>query len=338
MANNNSQEFTKDAARQLLADLTATIRDSVINARDSEGDTFHHVSAETAADTIYQVDKISEEAIVEWFGQKWPENWPVEIVMEGIEDGDNLTFPEGTPVDQTEWKCIMDPIDGTRNIMYDKRSAWALAALAPQRGNDNSLLDIDIASMAEIPTSKQWRADEVSGYRGGGLVTEAYNVLDKTRSPIKLAPSGAGDFKHGFASFARFFPEGKQLMASFEEQIWGEMYGLGKSASPLVFDDQYISTGGQMYEILCGHDRMLGDLRPLAFNKLGMKRSLCCHPYDICTYILLEEAGAVIERHDGGPLDAPLDTTSPVTWIGFANIALADQIRPVIHKAIKEHF
>ncbi len=43
--------------------------------------------------------------------------------MEGLE-GEAVTFPRGTPVGGTLFKCILDPIDGTRNLMYDKRSAW----------------------------------------------------------------------------------------------------------------------------------------------------------------------------------------------------------------------
>ena len=39
-------------------------------------------------------------------------------------------------------KVISDPIAGTRNQMYDKRSGWSLAALAPQRGSATGLGDI----------------------------------------------------------------------------------------------------------------------------------------------------------------------------------------------------
>ena len=39
--------------------------------------------------------------------------------------------------------------------------------------------------------------------------------------------------------------------------------------------------------------------------------------------MLLEEAGGVVTDPWGEPLDAPLDTTSPVAWVGYANPALA---------------
>jgi len=43
-----------------------------------------------------------------------------------------------------------------------------------------------------------------------------------------------------------------------------------------------------------------------------------------------------VESPLGGPLDAPLDTTTPVGWIGFANQTLARLVRPVLHRLIRE--
>jgi len=327
--------------RRLLCRLQDAIRDALLAARDSGAAAdFARVAGVTAADTIYQVDRISEKAILEWFETHWPASWPVELVMEGLE-GEAVTFPRGTPVGGTLFKCILDPIDGTRNLMYDKRSAWALAAVAPQRGRKTHLGDLVTAAMTELPTSKQWAADQVSGVRGcgpKGLVAERVDVRGGGRSRLALRPSRAADFKHGFASLARFFPEGKALLARLEEDLWDALYGSGGNSSPLVFDDQYISTGGQIYELLVGHDRMLGDLRPQAFRKLGLASSLVCHPYDICTALLLQEAGGVVETPEGTPLRAPLDTTSPVAWMGYANPGLARQVRPVLKRLMKEHF
>ena len=38
----------------------------------------------------------------------------------------------------------------------------------------------------------------------------------------------------------------------------------------------------------------------------------------------------------GGPLEAPLDTTSPVAWVGYANEALAARITPVLAELVDE--
>ena len=326
-------------ARRLLCSLQDHIRDTVVTARVQSGQDLAAVADVTEADTIYQIDKVSEGAILDWFEEHWPRSWAVEVVMEGLE-GRDTTFPAGTPLRRTEWKCILDPIDGTRGLMYDKRPAWSLAGLAPQRGARTHLGDIVVACMTELPTSKQWRADQVSAIRGcgpGGVRSEWVDVRTQARGKLALRPSGALDFKHGFSSLARFFPDGKTLLSSLEESLWAELHSDVPPGSPLVFDDQYISTGGQLYEIMAGHDRFVGDIRPLAFAKLGLHQStLVCHPYDICTALVARELGVIVEGPLGGPLKAPLDTTSPVSWVAFANETLAKKVRPVLRRLIRD--
>jgi fructose-1,6-bisphosphatase/inositol monophosphatase family enzyme len=326
-----------ERARRLLCALQDQIRATLIAARSKNATRFAHIAAVTAADTIYQIDRVSEAAVCAWFEAHWPRAWPVELVMEGIEEHEPTTFPRGTPVARTLFKCILDPIDGTRGLMYDKRSAWILAGLAPQRGIRTHLGDLVVAAMTELPTSKQWRADQLSAVRSYGLHAAAIDVRTGRRTRFTPRPSRARDFKHGFAALARFFPEGKELTARIEVALWAELYGVGRGVSPLIFDDQYISTGGQLYELIVGHDRMIGDLRPLVFRKLGYASELVCHPYDICPAFLLAEAGGVIEAPDGRPLRAPLDTTSPVAWMGYANPALARQVRPILRRLIRQH-
>ncbi len=330
-----------NSLRALLCDLQNSIQIALIQARQDKGETdFAAVAGQTSADTIYAIDRVSEEAIMKWFGANWPHSEPVELVMEGLEDGEIVCFPRNVSVENTKWKCILDPIDGTRGLMYDKRSAWSLAALAPQRGDETNLRDISIAAMTELPTSKAFLADQVSGVKScgrEGLVCERVNILNNSKRAWTPRPSTATDFRHGFAALARFFPEGKALISRVEEELWDELIGLNSSPSPVVFDDQYISTGGQLFEILVGHDRMQGDLRPLAYAKLGFDSSLVCHPYDICTAFLLKEAGGIIESLDGNALSSPLDTTGSVAWIAFANETLAAQVRPVLRRLIETH-
>lgn len=323
-------------ARRLLCRLQDHIRTVLLAARIRRGRDFARVAGVSAADTIYAVDRISEEAILDWFEGNWPSAWPLELVMEGLE-GEATTFPRGTPVARTVFKCILDPIDGTRNLMYDKRSAWILTALAPQRGARTHLGDIVVAAMTELPTSKMWRSDQLSAVRGRGVKAQACDVRNGRRQTLKVRPSGARDFEHGFASIAKFFPEAKGLLGAIEERLWRELGLHGKNGGQLVFDDQYLSTGGQLYELIVGHDRMLGDLRPAAYAKIGLgAASLCCHPYDICTALILQEAGGIVETPDGRPLRVPLDTTTPVAWMGYANARLARQVRPVLRRILAE--
>jgi fructose-1,6-bisphosphatase/inositol monophosphatase family enzyme len=316
--------------RRLLCRLQDAIRTEVIAARSRGAVRLSRVAAVTAADTIYAVDKVSEKAVLAWFAKNWPSRWPVEIVMEGLEGRGPFTFPRGTPVARTLCKCIIDPIDGTRGLMYDKRSAWSLAALAPQRGATTGLKDIVVAAMTELPVGKAGAADQVSAVRGQGVQAERIDLRTGRRRRFKPRPSRAVDVAHGFASFAKFFPAGKAWLSALEEKLWRELGAGGE-----IFDDQYLSTGGQLYELVVGHDRFVADLRPLAHARLRLRSALACHPYDICTALVAQEAGCVITGPDGRSLVAPLDTTSPVAWTGYANPDLARKIGPVLRRVLK---
>lgn len=318
-----------DQARRLLCQLQDTIRDAVRTAQRRGSGRMTKIAAITSADTIYAIDKVSEHAVLAWFGKHWPKHWPVELVMEGLE-GEAVTFPRGTPVAKTFFKCILDPIDGTRGLMYDKRSAWSLAALAPQRGAATDLSDLVVAVMTELPGSKAGFADQFSAVRGKGARAERIDLRTGRRTKFTPRPSRARDLAHGFAGFAKFFPPGKVWLAEREAKL---LQSLGNS--PDIFDDQYLSTGGQLHELLMGHDRFIADLRPLAFAALKLGAPLACHPYDICTALIAQELGCVVTAPDGKPLRVPLDTTSPVAWAGYANPTLARLIGPKLRKILK---
>lgn len=164
-------------------------------------------------------------------------------------------------------------------------------ALAPHRGTQTSLTDVAAAVQMEIPTSKQEQADVFWGVARGTVCAQREDVRSGESQPLELRPSRARDFAHGFASLAKFFPDAKEWIARVEEKLWTRV-APATSASPMVFDDQYLCSGGQLAELMVGHDRMIGDLRSLAFQALGIVSGLVCHPYDVCTWILLPAVGA----------------------------------------------
>ena len=140
-----------------------------------------------------------------------------------------------------------------------------------------------------------------------------------------LRPSSATDLEHSFSGFAKFFLPGKPALVSLEAELFRRL------GCRHVFDDEYLSTGGQLHELISGRDRFVADLRPLVLDDAG---GLACHPYDVCTAMLLVEAGGVVTDPWGQPLDAPLDNSSPVAWVGYANAALASLIGPVLAELV----
>jgi hypothetical protein len=49
-----------------------------------------------------------------------------------------------------------------------------------------------------------------------------------------------------------------------------------------------------------------------------------------------QEVGVIVEAPLGGTINAPFDTTSPVSWVAYANETLARKLRPVLRAAIRE--
>jgi hypothetical protein len=190
--------------------------------------------------------------------------------------------------------------------------------------------------MTELPTSKAGWADQLSAVRGGPLRATRRDLRDGRSKRWTPRPSAAVDCDHGFASVVKFFPEAKTATAALEEELWRGLGLHGRNGGARVFDDQYPSTGGQLYELIAGHDRLIADLRPLLLPRVGLASALCCHPYDICTALLLEAAGGVVARPDGGPLVARLDLTTPVAWVGYANPGLARRAAPVLRRLLAE--
>ena len=144
------------------------------------------------------------------------------------------------------------------------------------------------------------------------------------------------------AAISKFFPGGKTQAARLEEALFEELLGPPRDGNPLVFDDEYICSGGQLYELTMGHDRFLADLRPIFHagclretEAIGGLR-LCCHPYDLASDLVAREAGVIVTGPDGGPLAAPLDIRADVAWIGYANDDLRRQIEPVLHRLLAE--
>ena len=320
--------------------IQAAIRDRVlahIEAQESEA--LSVVAAETAGDTIYAVDRVSEGALRELFERELAGETSFVLVGEGLDEGGEV-FPRGIEPKDATYRVIVDPIDGTRGLMYDKRSAWVLTGVAENRGEETSLGDVTVAVQTEIPTQKQFRGDVLWAVRGGGCGAEGFNRLTGISAPLRLRPSQADTIEHGFAMISRFFPGGKDVLAAAEEALTEALIGPVQPGKARLFEDQYISSGGQFYELMAGHDRFNADLRPNlegVIRERGQALGICCHPYDVCTELIAREMGVIVTDPEGAPLNARLDTTSPVAWVGYASARLRERIEPVFQRILREY-
>ena len=161
--------------------------------------------------------------------------------------------------------------------------------------------------------------------------------LTGERTPLGLKPSGADTVAHGFAMIARFFPGAREELAAIDEEIMLGALGPVQRGKAHCFEDQYISSGGQMWELMCGHDRFVADVRPLMEKLLaarGLSLGICCHPYDLCAELIARELGVIITDENGHLLNAPLNIEAEVAWCGYANAKIRTQIEPLLQNAL----
>lgn len=326
-------------ARRLLPAILALhdrIRASVLEAfATQDRDELAGVAHDEEGDTIYAVDRVSEAALVDGLAEVAREE-PLVLVAEGL-PAVGLTLPEGTPDEECRWRLLVDPIDGTRGLMYQKRPAWILTGVAPNVGAKTRLRDIVLAVQTEIPLLKQHLCDQLWVVRGEGVQAQRVNRLTGTTTALALRPSQSPTLAHGFSSVSRFFPGARDVLAAIDDEVVAEVMGPAVAGKAPCFEDQYVSTGGQLYELMAGHDRFIADIRPVMAPLLaarGIARPLCCHPYDLCSSLIATELGVRLTDARGNELDAPFDLDADVSWVGYANDRLRARVEPALLGAL----
>jgi hypothetical protein len=268
----------RDLAEQILG-IQRRIRDQVVAAGETQAvEALAAVAHDDAdGDTIFAVDLIGEEILVEAFAELAAER-PLVLVGEGLPGG-RLALGDG---DRMPVVVVVDPIDSTRGLMYQKRSAWILTGVA--------------SADYEAPTL------EVA-LHGQGVEARRRDRIGGGETALRLRPSRAATIEQGFATVARFFPGARDALAAIDAEIVTRAIGPAPAGKANCFEDQYISAGGQLYELASGHDRFVADLRPLLAPvpaKRGLPPAIAAHPYDLCTALVAREAGAIVVAPDGG--------------------------------------
>lgn len=329
-----------DTAKQIIESLQelhlriASAVHSTVAAQKFEENA--EVVAEGNGDVTYRVDAHSEALIDNWFSANGIPGGAV-VICEGL---GIRTYPAGLPREDAAWRVIIDPLDGTRHIMYDNRSCWILTGIARNRGDKTSLADIVACIQTEVPPSRQDRSLVLKAVRGQGASAEEWNIaqMAKTKDAVRLRPSRAKDLLNGFAVFSSFFPGTKEIISAVEERVLERIHPMQKENDALVFSEQYICSAGQMYMLMSGRYRMVADIRAALGpyqQARGKLMPLCTHPYDLCASLIAEELGCVIVDLQGRPLHYPLDLDTNCSWLGFANSDIRDLVWPVLAEELE---
>jgi hypothetical protein len=321
-----------------LRAIHAAIRDRVVAACERTAmEDLATVAADPAGDTLFTLDRVCEAELGRRLADLGRE-WPCVLIAEGLPPS-GLALPQESDPRAAELRVIVDPIDGTRGLMYQKRPAWILTGVAPNRGPATTLADVELAVQTEIPLLKQHLCDAWWAEAGSGAQGERLNRLTGSRQPLWPQPSRAASIAQGYGGLARFFPGDIAELAAIEDEVIQRILGPKPAGKAHAFNDQYGSTGGQLAELISGHDRWTADLRPLLTEMLGRRglaAGICCHPYDLCTELIAREAGVIVTDACGQRLSAPLDVSTDVSWIGYANPQIRAQVEPVLRAVLQE--
>jgi hypothetical protein len=329
------------APEELLASLRAVHRaicDGVVASCERRSiDDLARVVGDDGGDTQFAIDRVSEALLLEHFAPV-AEEWPCLLIAEGLGPDGRVVLPRGRALGDVEIAVLVDPIDGTRGLMTQKRSAWVLTGVAPFRGVTPSLRDIELALQTEVPLVKQHLCDSLWAIAGEGASGERFDRVRGTVEPLRLRPSRAATIEQGYGAVARFFPGARDVLAAIDDRVVAEILGPPVAGRAQAFEDQYISTGGQLYELVMGHDRWIADLRPLLAPVLrdrGLAAPLCCHPYDLASELVAREAGVIVTDPEGRALAAPLDVETDVAWAGYANEAIRRLVEPALQRELR---
>ena len=320
------EELGLEICKKVRADLEAVPTDVLVEvAEESEGD------------TIYQLDRNVDPLILAFLRKRLEPHTSFVLVAEGCAETGSV-FPEETAHEVAELRVILDPIDGTRGIMYDKRSAWFLAGVAENRGQETRLEGVELAVQVEIPTTRSDLADVLSARRGQGVSARTVNLRTGETELFAPQPSRARTVRGGFAMLARMFPPGRDVLAAIDDELMTRVLGEARGRT-VVFEDQFPCTGSQLYNLAVGKDRFVADLRPLVYaarRARGEGDGMTCHPYDVSTILIAREAGVIVRSFPRSGFDCPLDAITAVSWAGYANEAIQSEIEPTLVAILKE--
>lgn len=278
-------------------------------------------------DTTFGLD-LEPERIVQAWAEGFAKSEPLSILTEDsgwrhlgpASDGPGFRavggFDHGGP------RVAVDPVDGTRNLMYDLRSAWASIALVPPGPSTPRLSEVSLGCLRELVDSRGAEARLVVG-----KPNERYcrmEILAARGEPVvlrqgELSCDDSDQVDGGFFPFFRFHPDMREELAQIESSFFARLSKYEGADQSSIYDDQYISNAGQLLLLATSKYRMVADLRAFIARRRG-RPTITSKPYDVAAAIpIARAAGCVVTHPDGSPLDFELDATTPVSFVAWAN-------------------
>ena len=323
-----------------LEDLCDGIRSAVSEVVAGAGSAeLSRVVGQGAGDVSFGIDLPAERAAAAWLETR-ARAGALSLLTEETGWRHRGPGPDGEPVDLPGFDhggphVCLDPLDGTRNLMAGLRSAWTVVALAPPGSGQPRLSNATLGMISEVPARPSDPIARLTAQPGAACVLEEF---DAGGQPIgELGQVRADDDDRpdqGYFCFFRFSPPLRPAIANVEAAFFRRLEEHEGATPDSWFDDQYCSNGGQLYHTARGTYRMVADLRAFLARRRG-EETVTAKPYDLAGAVLCAQAaGCVVTAPDGEELDFPLDATTPVGFVAFANAATAARLSPHLYASL----
>jgi len=323
---------------ELCAELRVRTRGALTEALESNDRELSRPQGRGAGDFTYGLDLPSEAFLRGWQEARAREG-PLSILTEdmgwrhlgpapggGVRELDS--FDHGGP------RIVFDPVDGTRNLMSNLRSAWTVVSFAPPGPGMPQLSELTCGMLAEIPTThardfRVFSSDgETTWLEEGTLTGDVRTELASVGRSREVHTDDDDRPDHGYFPFFRYDPLERLHLAEWEHRFFQRLQELESAELHSVYNDQYCSTGGQLVELMLGNYRMSVDARGLAVRRTGRDQTVA-KPYDIGGGILCARAaGCELSDAEGGELDFPMDVETPVDYCGYVNAKTRARLEP----------
>ncbi len=335
-----SARWVHGSLHELATRIRAATHEALLDAVAREDlDTLSRAHGDGAGDVTYGIDVPAEQVLERWFDEI-ARHEPISLLTEdtgwrhrgpnhqgGVRELDG--FDHGGP------RIAVDPVDGTRNLMADLRSAWTVVALCGPGESTPHLSDATGAVLAEIPDSRGSEARVFRATSDGRVRLSRESARDGgVRSDGIWHVDDDARVDNGYFPFFRYMADMRPDIARIEADFFARVEKHEKADLRTTWDDQYISNGGQLALLSLGTYRMIVDLR--AFLAARRKKpTLTCKPYDCAGAIVVARAaGCIVTAVGGSELDFEIDVSTPVSFVGYANPRTRARLEPHLDAAV----
>ena len=294
-----------------------------------------------AGDVTFGIDVPAERRIEAWHAEIASRR-PLSVLTEDagwrhrVPDGAGGSRPSDG-FDHGGPRIAFDPIDGTRNLMADLRSAWTVISFAGPGPGEPRLSDLTGGVVSELPTRRESVRRTFHAERDGDchLVTRSTGPeareLDRTR--VVVDRDDRAD--HGYFPFFRYQPALRPAIAHLEAEFLRRLVAHEGAEDGSLYDDQYITNAGQLVLTSLGTYRVFVDARPFVAERVGVPTTTA-KPYDVAGAIVVAQAaGAVVTDLEGEPLEFPIDCRTPIAFAAWANRPTYERLLPHLRAALE---